>query len=60
MAATPAESRDHLCDLRSALEHAVRLLSYSAGREAATDPTQSARLLAAVDDMKDVLARTAP
>lgn len=61
---TPADtaaSRDqHIADLRATLQHAVRLIAFSAGREAVTDPKQSEVLLAAADDMKVVLARTAP
>ncbi|MFJ6214991.1 hypothetical protein ACIQGZ_16895 [Streptomyces sp. NPDC092296] len=63
MATTPyrADERDqHITDLRAALQHAVRLLHFSAGREAVTDPEASARLIAAADDLAAVLARTAP
>ncbi|MFD8919422.1 hypothetical protein ACFV0Y_16585 [Streptomyces sp. NPDC059569] len=64
----PAEIRDqstadllqHVADLRASLEHAVRLLAFSAGREAAADPGHSELLLAAADEMKDVLTRTRP
>ncbi|MEU6927356.1 hypothetical protein [Streptomyces sp. NPDC046631] len=57
----PVDHRDqHIADLRAAVQHAVRLLYFSAGCEEATDPKQSARLIAAADGMKDILARTAP
>ncbi|WP_055526000.1 hypothetical protein [Streptomyces graminilatus] len=60
----PAETADprdqHIADLRAALQQAVRHLHFCAGREAATDPEQSAELSAAADGMTDVLARTAP
>ncbi|MGW6741689.1 hypothetical protein ACWGDX_13340 [Streptomyces sp. NPDC055025] len=54
-----ADLRQQITDLRGALEHAVRLLHFSAGREVVTDPQQSARLVAAADGMTEVLARTA-
>lgn len=70
MAITPdrAELRDqstadllqHIADLRAAIERVIPLLGYSAGREAATDPGHSGRLIAAADDMTDILIRTAP
>lgn len=60
MASTPADRDQHVSDLREALEHAVRLLHFSAGREAVSDPVQSARLSAAADGMTDLLNRTAP
>ncbi|MFE9886839.1 hypothetical protein [Streptomyces scopuliridis] len=64
----PAQIRDqsnadllqHIADLRDSLEHAARLLAFSAGREAADDPGHSVRLLTAADEMRDVLIRTRP
>jgi hypothetical protein len=50
----------HIADLRGALERAVREISFCAGREAADDPEQSARLMAAAGEMTEVLNRTAP
>ncbi|MEV5676475.1 hypothetical protein [Streptomyces sp. NPDC052179] len=50
----------HIEELRDALAHAVRLLSHSAGREAADDPGQAERLMTAAVHMTDLLARTAP
>ena len=56
-----AEIRDeHIAELRAALQRVVPLLSFSAGREAATDPTQADLLSAAADDLTDILNRTAP
>jgi hypothetical protein len=68
MTSTPTPEHDasvdhrdqHIADLRAALQHAVRLIAFSAGREADTDHKQSASLLAAADGMQDVLDRTAP
>ena len=51
---------DHIAELRAALEHAIRLLGFSAGREAATDPQYAARLLTAIDDLTGTLNRTDP
>jgi hypothetical protein len=51
---------EHITGLRAALQRAIPLLSYCAGREAATDPTQAAVLVEAISDMTDVLARTEP
>ncbi|MEV5687537.1 hypothetical protein AB0L68_30750 [Streptomyces sp. NPDC052164] len=50
----------HIEELRDALAHAVRLLSHSAGREAADDPGHSERLMTAAVHLTDLLARTAP
>ncbi|MEU3221380.1 hypothetical protein [Streptomyces sp. NPDC006971] len=47
-------------ELRAALQHAVRLLAFCAGREAGTDPGQAAVLLAAVDSMTAVLDTEPP
>lgn len=49
---------EHIADLRAALQRAVALIQFEAGREAATDPGQADRLIAAADGMADVLART--
>ncbi|MEV6080688.1 hypothetical protein AB0L80_37155 [Streptomyces sp. NPDC052069] len=46
----------HIEELRDALAHAVRLLSHSAGREAADDPGQAERLMTAAVHMTDLLA----
>ncbi|MFJ4637555.1 hypothetical protein ACIP69_18265 [Streptomyces hygroscopicus] len=57
----PAENRDqHIADLRAALQRVIPLLSFSAGREAVTDPKHSALLSAAADNLTDILSRTAP
>ncbi|MEV6080971.1 hypothetical protein AB0L80_38620 [Streptomyces sp. NPDC052069] len=50
----------HIEELRGALGHAVRLLSHSAGREAADHPDHAERLMTTVEHMTDLLARTAP
>lgn len=60
MAITPDPRDQHIADLRAALQHAVHLIAFSAGREAATDPTHSGRLVAATEAMEEVLNRTAP
>ncbi|MFC7924793.1 hypothetical protein [Streptomyces cinereoruber] len=59
--APAADIRDQqIADLRAALLRAVPLLAFAAGREADTDPRQSALLSAAADDLTDILDRTAP
>ncbi|MFJ7131019.1 hypothetical protein [Streptomyces sp. NPDC098101] len=56
-----ADIRDQqIADLRAALQRAVPLLAFAAGREADTDPRQSELLSAAADDLTDILDRTAP
>ncbi|MFC9863350.1 MULTISPECIES: hypothetical protein [unclassified Streptomyces] len=50
----------HIEELPGALGHAVRLLSHSAGREAADDPSHSERLMTTAVHLTDLLARTAP
>ncbi|GHJ24433.1 hypothetical protein [Streptomyces albus] len=60
MATTPEIRDQHIADLRAALQRAVALICYSAGREAPTDPEQSEELLRAADGMREILARTAP
>ncbi|MCZ0210705.1 hypothetical protein OZK63_35510 [Streptomyces sp. UMAF16] len=57
----PIDTRDqHITDLRAALQRAISLLGFAAGREAATDPRPAGLLLAAADDMTQLLNRTAP
>ncbi|GAA2733558.1 hypothetical protein [Streptomyces nogalater] len=57
----PIDTRDqHITDLRAALQRAISLLGFAAGREVATDPRQAGLLLAAADDMTQLLNRTAP
>uniref|UniRef100_UPI003F491F19 hypothetical protein n=1 Tax=Streptomyces achromogenes TaxID=67255 RepID=UPI003F491F19 len=60
----PAPTTDtrvqHIADLRAPIERAIPLLSSAAGRDAATDPRQAGLLLAASDDMTELLNRTAP
>lgn len=54
------DARDqHGAELRFALQRAVTLLYFEAGREAAADPEQADRLATAADGMVNVLARTA-
>jgi hypothetical protein len=63
MATTPTAAETHdqnVTDLRTALGKAVQWLYFSAGREAATDPAYSDRLIAEADAMTELLARTAP
>jgi len=55
-----ADLLQHIADLRDALQHAVRLLAFSAGREADTDPKHATLLMRTADDMTDILIRTAP
>lgn len=56
-----AEPRDqHIADLRAAVQRAVPLLAFSAGREADTDPTYAEMLLTAARELENVLTRTAP
>ncbi|MEV8102424.1 hypothetical protein [Streptomyces sp. NPDC088135] len=50
----------HVEELRGALAHAVRLLSHSAGREAADNPGHAERLMTTAVHLTDLLARTAP
>ncbi|MFD9605538.1 hypothetical protein ACFVRD_45210 [Streptomyces sp. NPDC057908] len=50
----------HIEELRGALGHAIRLLSHSAGREAADHPDHAERLMTTVEHMTNLLARTAP
>ncbi|WP_030221628.1 hypothetical protein [Streptomyces bikiniensis] len=59
---TPAaDIRDQqIADPRAALQRAVPLLAFAAGREADTDPRQLALLSAAADDLTDILDRTTP
>lgn len=63
MAVTPARAAENhnqrIVALRAALRHAVSELAFAAGREAATDPKYSGRLLAVTQEMEDVLSRTA-
>lgn len=48
-----------IIELRAALQRAIPLLSYAAGREAADNPEHAAQVLAAVEDMTALLLRTA-
>ncbi|MEU7088120.1 hypothetical protein [Streptomyces achromogenes] len=50
----------HIADLRAALQRVIPLLGFAAGREAATEPRQAGLLLAAADDMTQILNRPAP
>ncbi|MGY3676693.1 hypothetical protein [Streptomyces sp. TE33382] len=50
----------HIEELQGALGHAVRLLSHSAGREAADYPGHAERLMTTAVHLTDLLARTAP
>ncbi|WP_381568577.1 hypothetical protein [Streptomyces eurythermus] len=57
--APTADTRDQqLADLRAAIQRAIPLLSFAAGREATTAPRQAGLLLAAADDMMQILNRT--
>ncbi|OXM60128.1 hypothetical protein [Amycolatopsis sp. KNN50.9b] len=59
--ASTADTRDQqIAGLRAAIRRAIPLLSFAAGREAAKDPRQAGLLLAAADDMTELLNRTAP
>ncbi len=50
----------HIADLRAALQRVIPLFSFSAGREAVTNPTHSRLLSASADDLTDILNRTTP
>ncbi|MFI0191756.1 hypothetical protein ACH4PW_29940 [Streptomyces sp. NPDC017082] len=55
------DTRDqHIADLRAAIQRAIPLLGFAAGREADSDPRQAGLLLAAADGMTQLLNRTAP
>ncbi|MEU9333110.1 hypothetical protein AB0D49_08090 [Streptomyces sp. NPDC048290] len=56
----PDDREQLIAELRLALEKSVRLLSFAAGREAAGDPDEAAKMLGEVDRLKAVLERTAP
>ncbi|MFD6421018.1 hypothetical protein [Streptomyces sp. NPDC060198] len=55
---TPLDRDQQVGELRAALQHAVRLLSFSAGRAAGTDPAHAESLLAAAEKLEATLART--
>ncbi|MFI8818004.1 MULTISPECIES: hypothetical protein [unclassified Streptomyces] len=55
-----AALHQHIEELRSALGHAVRMLSHSAGREAADSPEHAERLMTTAVHLTDLLNRTAP
>ncbi|MFF7459614.1 hypothetical protein [Kitasatospora sp. NPDC008115] len=58
---TSADVRDqHIADLRAALQRAIPMLAYSAGREAADNPGYSAQLLEVTEVLNSTLDRTAP
>ncbi len=48
----------HTEELRGALAHAVRLLSRSAGQEAADNPNHAKRLMTTAEHMTNLLNRT--
>ncbi|GGS09976.1 MULTISPECIES: hypothetical protein [Streptomyces] len=60
----PAPATDthdqHIIDLRAAIQRAMPLLSFAAGRERATPRQAGLLLAAAADDMTELLNRTAP
>ena len=47
-----------IAELRAALQRAIPLLSYAAGREAADNPEHAAQVVAATEDMTALLIRT--
>lgn len=47
-----------IAELRNALQRAIPLLSYAAGREAADNPEHAAQVVAATEDMTALLIRT--
>ncbi|MFF5393125.1 hypothetical protein ACFY5H_33215 [Streptomyces sp. NPDC013012] len=58
--APAADIRDQqVADRRAALQRAVPLLAFAAGREADTDPRRLELLSAAADDLTYMLDRTA-
>ncbi|MGW1468451.1 hypothetical protein ACWCPT_29415 [Streptomyces sp. NPDC002308] len=48
-----------VAELRAAVQRAIPLLSYAAGKEAADNPDHAAQLMAATEDMTALLIRTA-
>ncbi|CQR59338.1 hypothetical protein [Streptomyces leeuwenhoekii] len=59
--APATDTRDqHIADLRAALQRAIPLLGFAAGRKAAPDPRQAETLLAAADHMTQILTAPPP
>lgn len=55
-----ADLRQHVADLRTELQCAMRYVAFSAGRESASDPKFSDMLMEVADRMEAVLKRTSP
>ncbi|MET9950196.1 hypothetical protein ABZ135_01425 [Streptomyces sp. NPDC006339] len=50
----------HIAELRSALQRAIPLMSFTAGLEAAVNPKHADLMMAAAKDFEGILARTNP
>ncbi|GGN61366.1 hypothetical protein GCM10012285_60160 [Streptomyces kronopolitis] len=48
-----------IADLRAALQQAVALLAFEAGRQGAADPERAEHLMAATSALEETLQRTA-
>ncbi|MFF0295538.1 hypothetical protein ACFYST_06005 [Kitasatospora sp. NPDC004614] len=50
----------YIADLQAAIQRTIPVIAFAAGRVVADDPGHAGRLLAAADDLRNTVDRTAP